>query len=233
MDWLQLERVEFSVTTYCQAKCPLCARISSKTLEKAEWINLRHLKASQYKNAVDQLLPNRIIDFCGDYGDPMMHPEIGEFIDYAIQKGHKVVLHTNGGIRSPEWYSNIAKKYKSQDCLCMCFALDGIDHETNSKYRVGVDFDRALENMLAFAKESSWHSTVWNFLVFDFNYHQMDDIKELCEKNNIIFLPHMNERVHKNYDHLIKDNILKKQLEEKCDSIYSPMLTQRVASYVN
>ena len=43
----------------------------------------------------------------------------------------------------------------------------------------------------------------------------------------------MNERVHKNYDHLIKDNILKKQLEEKCDSIYSPMLTPRVASYVN
>ncbi len=229
MDWTNLDKVEFAITTHCQAKCPLCARTNKETLEKVNWLPLHHLSLDEYKNAVDQLLPNRDIDFCGDYGDPIMHPQIEDFIDYAIQKNHNVSVHTNGGLRTKDWYIKVAKKYNK---LLMVFAIDGIDEETNSKYRVGVNFNRAWENMIAHAENSNGH-TVWNFLVFDFNYDQLDRAKELCQKHNIIFVPHMNTRVTEYYDHLIKDLTLRVQLEQKCDNMYDPKLTERVALYVD
>ena len=229
MDWSKLNKVEFSITTYCQAKCPLCSRTNKKTLEKVNWLPLRHLTLNEYKNAVDQMLSNKSISLCGDYGDPVMHPDIEEFIDYAIQKNFKIDVHTNGGLRTKDWYIKVAKKYNK---LLMVFAIDGIDEETNSKYRVGVDFNRAWENMIAHAENSNGH-TVWNFLVFDFNYDQLDRAKELCQKHNIIFVPHMNTRVTEYYDHLIKDLTLRVQLEQKCANMYDPKLTERVALYVD
>ena len=63
MDWTNLDKVEFAITTHCQAKCPLCARTNKQTLEKVNWLPLHHLSLNEYKNAVDQLLPNK--DICG------------------------------------------------------------------------------------------------------------------------------------------------------------------------
>ena len=230
MDWTNLDKVEFAITTHCQAKCPLCSRTNKQTLQKVNWLPLHHLSLTEYKNAVDQLLPNKGIDFCGDYGDPIMHPQIEDFIDYAVQKNHNVSVHTNGGIRTKDWYVKIAKKYGQK--VLIVFAIDGIDEETNSKYRIGVDFNRAWENMLAHAKNSN-SSTVWNFLVFDFNHHQLDEAYKICKENNIEFIPHMNSRVTKYYDHIIKDLTLRVQLEQKCATMYDPMKTKRVSSYVN
>mgnify|MGYP001466917170 CR=1 FL=1 len=230
MDWTNLDKVEFAITTHCQAKCPLCARTNKETLEKVNWLPLHHLSLDEYKNAVDQLPSNKVISFCGDYGDPVMHPKLEEFIDYAIQKNYYVDVHTNGGLRSEDWYVKLAKKYKNK--VKMIFAIDGINEQTNTKYRIGVDFNRAWQNMLAHAKNSNG-ATVWNFLVFDFNYDQLDEAYKICKENNIEFIPHMNTRESEYYEHLIKDISLKVKLEEKCASIYNPKLTPRVASYVD
>tara|TARA_B100000965_G_scaffold71216_1_gene56203 strand:- start:3668 stop:4363 length:696 start_codon:yes stop_codon:yes gene_type:complete len=231
MDWTSLNTVEFSITTYCQAKCPLCARTNKKTLEKIDWLPLQHLPLDEYKNALDQTKPNKVISFCGDYGDPVMHPQVEDFLDYAVENNYRVQLHTNGGIRTKDWYEKIAKKYKNK--VSVIFAIDGIDEETNSKYRVGVEFDRAWENMMTHAKHSN-QMTVWNFLVFDFNYDQLDEAYKISKENNIEFVPHMNNRTSAYYNHLIKDLTLRVQLEEKCANIYNKeALVERVGSYGN
>lgn len=230
MDWMNSNEIEFAITTHCQAKCPLCARTHEKSLERVRWAPLHHLSLDEFKNAVDQLPPYKSISLCGDYGDPVMHPQIEDFLDYAIEKNYKVYLHTNGGIRTKDWYVKIAKKYKNK--LNIIFAIDGIDEETNSKYRIGVDFNRAWQNMLAHAKNSNGR-TIWNFLVFDFNYNQLDEAYKISKENNIVFVPHMNNRVTEYYDHIIKDLTLRVQLEEKCATMFNPMNTKRVGSDVD
>ena len=53
--------------------------------------------------------------------------QIEDFIDYAVQKSN-VSVHTNGGIRTKDWYVKIAKKYGPKSSIV--FAIDGIDEET-------------------------------------------------------------------------------------------------------
>ncbi len=225
MDWNSTTMLEFEITTYCQAKCALCAKTNAKTLKKESWLRLQHLALDDYKNALDQIKLKKEIDFksistielCGDYGDPAMHPQVEEFIDYAVENNYSVFLHTNGGIRGKDWYEKIAKKYKNDDVVVI-FGIDGLDAETNSKYRSGVNFDSAWENMMTYAKNTKYR-TAWHFIIFDFNYDQLETAYLIAKAHNIHFKPYVNKRLSNFYDRIIKDSTLKMQLEERCNQI--------------
>ena len=53
---------------------------------------------------------NKTIQFCGEHGDPMMHPDIEKFILSGVEMAWRVQVNTNGGIRTPEWYDEIYNK---------------------------------------------------------------------------------------------------------------------------
>ena len=178
MDWKKLKILEVSFTTYCNANCPLCIRTDKKTGKKKESLPLWHYDIDKFKTLCDQLDTTQIrsIHFCGDYGDPMMHPHIEQAIDYAIlQKGMLVQVDTNGGVRDKEWYKKIAERYEGK--LYINFSIDGFDQATNSIYRVDVDFEKAKENCTTFAKYNLWPGNCnWQMLIFNQNYHQIFDV---------------------------------------------------------
>jgi MoaA/NifB/PqqE/SkfB family radical SAM enzyme len=101
--------------------------------------------------------------FCGELGDPMMHPDIEEIIDICLGAVPRIEIATNGGLRQPDWYEKIAKKYGNR--IHIKWAIDGTDHKTNWKYREGVDFKRAMSNMKAWIKNGG--AGDWHFLIFD------------------------------------------------------------------
>jgi len=59
--------------------------------------------------------------------------------------------------------------------LIFVFAIDGLTKETNDKYRIGVDFDRAWQNFLTCARKYR-RLTQWDFLVFEHNWHELEDV---------------------------------------------------------
>lgn len=166
--------LEFALTTYCQAKCRSCARTNPNTGDKADWLKLQHMNFDMYK----QLLKNNTsiagtqgkrIVFCGEFGDPMMHPQIEDFINYTTDNVDikRLIINTNGGLRDPEWYKHIA----ARETVRIEWGIDGTDHDTNWLYREGVDWNRAMANMKAwFSNGGSGH---WAFLLFDWNWHQI------------------------------------------------------------
>ena len=83
MDWASLKLIEISFTTYCNANCPLCARTDKTTGKKKDSVPLWHYDIVKFKNLVDQLDGTAVngVSFCGDYGDPMMHPHIEEAME--------------------------------------------------------------------------------------------------------------------------------------------------------
>lgn len=120
------------------------------------------------------------VTFCGEFGDPMMHPRVTDFVEFTAPRVKQLVINTNGGLRQPEWYAEMAPKWKH---FRINWGIDGTDHDTNWLYREGVNFERAMENMKAWFAEDG-HGE-WQFLIFDWNWHQIVEAKEMAEKNNI------------------------------------------------
>jgi molybdenum cofactor biosynthesis enzyme MoaA len=163
---------DISITSYCQAFCSGCQR-NDPLGNKDKTLVEKHMPYENFCFIMDQLdqLENCSgIKFCGEFGDPLMHPDIEKFIDRVMQTTDNLLINTNGGLRQPKWYTHLAKKYSDKN-LKIEWGIDGIDHDTNWLYRRGVDWSRAMDNMTTWTK-SGGHGC-WSFLVFSWNYHQI------------------------------------------------------------
>ena len=87
-----------------------------------------------------------------------MHPDITEFVNHALTLTNLVVINTNGGLRNKEWYTTMGNKYGEE--LKIVFAIDGIDHETNWKYREGVDFNNKILAELIMRYAPDWRRVI-------------------------------------------------------------------------
>lgn len=175
---------DFALTTYCQARCRSCARTNQDTGEKEDWLELKHMNLDTYKGIINSSLFKNKKDievvFCGEFGDPMMHPQVSDFIDVTVPVVRRLVINTNGGLRNPEWYANTAKKFNTKDSkLEIHWGIDGTDHDTNWLYREGVDWTRAMDNMRSWFGNSG--RGTWHFLIFEWNWHQIPEANQMAK----------------------------------------------------
>lgn len=93
------------VTTYCNMRCPGCYR--GCHLEESEKI---HEPLEKLKKEIDLLLEIRncqIISISG--GEPLLHPNILEIIEYVSSLGLTPLLHTNGVLLTNEMLLKLKK----------------------------------------------------------------------------------------------------------------------------
>ena len=204
---------DFAITTYCQAKCRSCARTNEETGEKEDWLQLQHMDVQTFKKRIENTsVQIDEITFCGELGDPMMHPQIEDFVDIAMNYCNEVIINTNGGLRSPEWYDKLALKHLEN--LYIHFAIDGTDHDTNWMYREGVDWQRAMDNMRAWFKQQGHGS--WQFIIFEWNWFQIPEAIKMAEEMDARLWLKLNNRQHG----LISDNNLRKVYDLLKDTDY-------------
>ena len=79
-------------------------------------------------------------------------------------------MHSNGGLRNKEWWSELGSVLSNPFDACY-FGIDGLS-DTNHIHRVNVSFDKVMENAEAFITAGG--RAHWEFLVFDYNEHQVD-----------------------------------------------------------
>lgn len=181
-DWLTFStEINFGLTSFCNAGCPLCER----TIQINE-LPIVHLPLAKIEENMKSLPPNiTTIAFQGDFGDPLMHPDITQVIDLAYEHKKKIRIHTNGGLRNPQWFAEIGKKYPQTEII---FGIDGLDHETNDMYRKKVNFELAMSNMLEYQKHCDKDKCVWQFIVFPWNKHQITQVPlEIVGKNILLW----------------------------------------------
>lgn len=171
--------IEIALTSHCNANCPTCARTDFNTFKKHDWLELRHLSTEEYWRVVDCGIDFGTITYCGEFGDPVMHPEIEQFIKSTIEKypDTEIEISTNTGIRSNKWWANLAENYHNN--LYLRFAIDGVDQESNEKYRIGVDFNKAFTNMKSFI--DNYGQGTWHFLVFTWNWHLIPQAAKMAK----------------------------------------------------
>jgi MoaA/NifB/PqqE/SkfB family radical SAM enzyme len=145
--------VVLSMSYVCNARCPQCPYTQSDIRET-------------YEDALfmSQELFKKIADECGQYGsylrlsgggEPLLHPQMLELIEYAKNAGARVGLITNGSLLTPERVDRLLKA--GTDMIEV--SVDAADPETYGKIRIGLNFDRLVRHLrYAVKTRNEWDS---------------------------------------------------------------------------
>jgi len=168
--WLTLDPANF-----CTLRCPFCPTGQNRgSREKAR------LSLDNFKKIIEELGPYLIhIDFC-NWGEPLLNKDIYEMIRCAKGYGIDTKIDSNLNVFSEEDAENIVSSGLDK----IIVSIDGASRDSYSKYRVGGDFDAALNNLkLLIKKKRALKKTnpyiCWQFLVFRHNEHEIDKAKSM------------------------------------------------------
>jgi MoaA/NifB/PqqE/SkfB family radical SAM enzyme len=188
-------RIEVEISSYCNAKCLACNRIhfnDDGSLETGYDLTVWKNPNTVYNlNLSTSFLEDKIFSTTwfkeakafitiGNNGDPMANPEIADIFEKARYYNPTVgfAVHTNGSIGAKETFKHLAKLFNSRKNT-FWFAIDGLE-DTNHYYRVGVDWDKAMENSQAFINAGGYAG--WKFVPFKHNIHQIAKAKKLSKQ---------------------------------------------------
>ena len=126
--------VVFNCTKRCNLRCAHCYSHSAGDAGENE------LTTAEAKALIDDLAQFGcpVILFSG--GEPLLRPDLLELVDYAVAKGRRAVISTNGTLISPD----VARQLKRVKLSYVGVSLDGVAG-TNDAFRGAAGaFDRAL-----------------------------------------------------------------------------------------
>jgi hypothetical protein len=181
MQWLQNTiNLEIDISSYCNARCPCCAR--TQNLEK---IPVTHFdfdvwRRLWYSDLIDQNIYR--LEFNGNWGDPLMHPDIIPMLKIVkeVKPNIQLVVNTNGGLRSKEFWKDFAillsnnfKRYRVN------FGIDGTTQKSHEIYRVDVELEKVLENAKVFNDNGGVGT--WQMTIFDHNVDEIPTAIEMAE----------------------------------------------------
>jgi len=120
---------------------------------------------------------------CGQISDPIYHPHLLQYLQYASDNNIHIQIHTNGTGKSNQYWKDI---YSIKKRMRFVFGIDGIDQKTVNLHRVGQNFHQSFKAMLLGSQ--SHHKITWQFIPFQHNEHQIKRAKDIASKYNIQFL---------------------------------------------
>jgi len=184
--------IDFNITNFCNAKCPTCKRFSPNDyLQVDHNLKVFHMDYDEYKkilNANKKYFRNTNCFFCGEFGDPLMHPKIKEFVQTANNYFLSVVVYSNGALNRPDLIEYLTQ---TKNNVMIRFGIDGLTHEVNNKYRINAKTDIAYKNMLTLAK---FNKAKWDYTLFEHNFHELEDVIKFALDNNIKLMLRCNLR---------------------------------------
>jgi len=170
--------VHIELTDKCQAQCPMCARNyhggPTRPFIKNGDISIEDFKKWFPKSFLGQL---QNFYSCGNYGDPAFARDCLEIYSYVREcnPDTRLALHTNGGMRNPEWWSKLADIIGTKNGSSVAFAVDGFKGK-HELYRRNTNFDKVIENMKAYI-DAGGHAKV-DSLVFAHNENETEKLEE-------------------------------------------------------
>jgi len=167
-----IRHVELEISSYCNANCPLCPRNLFGYPYNTGY-TAKHLTLAEVKQILDPKFISQLdsVTFEGNYGDPLMNPELLDIVDY-INKPIKIF--TNASMQTKTFWEKLAKAKTT-----VYFALDGLS-DTHSIYRQKTDYNKIIANATAFINAGG--SAVWKMIKFDHNEHQIIDCEKLSKQ---------------------------------------------------
>ncbi|AFA49232.1 putative tungsten-containing aldehyde ferredoxin oxidoreductase cofactor-modifying protein [Acetobacterium woodii DSM 1030] len=185
-------RLVFELTNLCNLSCVMCGRNDAEfepTVFDLDWME----KFNSVLKHVEE------VTLMG-WGEPTVHPKFIKILEKMDKYNVRKYFCTNGmkldEIKSALFDYNV-------DLIAV--SLDGADAESNSKIRVGSDFDKIINSLKEIVKEKKERNTDKPYINFVFtamksNLHQIPDMVRLTKKIGlqelkVVYMTIFNERM--------------------------------------
>jgi len=186
LDYLSTpKKLQFELSNLCNALCLGCVRTDTNNYNQPKSFikNKQLVSVETFTRLISSPAMSTVetLEFCGTIDEPLMHPNFFDIIESAhnINPNFKIRIHTNASLRSKKDWQRLAEllnRFKSHRVL---FSIDGIG-EQHEFYRQKTDYTKILENASAFI--DSGGTAIWQFIIFPWNSHQVEDAKQLSER---------------------------------------------------
>jgi len=165
--------VVWNITRRCNLKCVHCYSAS----ENINYAN--ELSTDEGKNLIDDLSSFEVPVLLFSGGEPLTRKDLYELASYAVSKGIRTVISTNGTLITEE----VAGKLKKFNLSYVGISLDGVG-STNDAFRGKKSaFQKALQGIRNCQKVGL--KVGLRFTINKANYNQIPKIFKLLEKENI------------------------------------------------
>lgn len=164
-------------SSLCNLQCVACP--VTEGLERGK----QNLDPALFKRLIDEIGDYLNLILLWDWGEPFLNPALPDMIEYAHNKGIRLVCSTNAHVLKSE--EKVERLVRSGLDVLIC-AIDGIDQESYEKYRKGGKLNSVLEGVrrLADAKKRLQSRTPLinlRMVVTRHNEDQLPRLTELCE----------------------------------------------------
>lgn len=166
-------------TNICTLKCSECSRTKFINRWPQHWKN-HSLNIDRLLNFLDIDLKNVPILLCGNYGDPIYHPDFIEFVTKLKQKGALLSIVTNGSYKKESWWQELCSQLTEQDVVQ--FSVDG-SPDNFTQYRINGDWD-SIKIGIETCVESRCQ-TEWKYIPFGYNIDTLDTTQALAEQMKV------------------------------------------------
>ena len=176
---MNISGLHIEPTNICTLRCPGCARTQFIDKWPQHWHN-HNIDINQILKFLDIDLTGIRINLCGNYGDPIYHPDLIEFADKLKQQGAILSITTNGSYKKTDWWKNFVKVLTVNDTIV--FSVDGTP-ENFTQYRVNADWNSIHEAMTVCASSSC--KTKWKYIPFSYNQETIESARQLSNQIGI------------------------------------------------
>jgi MoaA/NifB/PqqE/SkfB family radical SAM enzyme len=175
----KINEFHVEVTNICTLKCSGCARTRFIKQWPNRWKN-HNLDADVFMDFLDIEIQGIKFNLCGNYGDPIYHPELDEFISKIKDRGGLISITTNGSHRSRDWWKNVLRFLGKGDAIT--FSIDGLP-ENFHLYRENADW-ASIKQAIDICVASDVY-VVWKYIPFSYNCRDIDTARSLSQEFGI------------------------------------------------
>ena len=168
----------------CILRCPQCLRQKVEGLPRIK--RSFDIGKPEFRKILNYY--DNQITFCGQISDPIYHPDFLAFLEMMDGLGKGLRVATNGtndksGNMDDKWWEKAYSYGLGENCWY--FGVDGLDKKSEL-YRIGSNFEQVWETMKMGVQAG--HPIVWQYIIFGYNEHEIEQAKEIAHKEGITLL---------------------------------------------
>jgi len=179
-------------SSICQLRCPSCPTgVENESRRIRKPISLRDrtmMKKEMFFSLLDELGENLFFIMLYNWGEPLLNRDLPVFIRKAKEYQICVEIHTNLSLHLEDKY---LEDLLASGLDVVAASIDGFSQESYQKYRRGGNFELAkmnIERLARMRNNLGLHTDIiWNFLVFGFNEHEINEVQLYCDRIGITF----------------------------------------------
>lgn len=177
--------IRFEICSVCNLKCPGCplGGVENKSVEKDKD---KVTSLEDFKKSIADFIPYLLKINLYDEGEPFLNKDLISIVKYLNHNKVATCVSSNFSLKFTD---NDLENIVHSGLDHLIIAVDGIDQESYSKYRVGGDFSLVISNIKRLTRliktSNSKLKVEFQYLEFEDSVLDINEVKKLAESLDV------------------------------------------------